>query len=481
MQANQRADRNPCIAHASELASTPIFASKNGLLPSLVSHPKAPTAAIMATIEPFPEDDVAPENEPQGDVKPLRLDLEARCAAAKIPVEEIDGLEPGERAIRIGLPSGRERRWFYCWGDYSGYERLLSVPFENYVFLQGLDAICNYKAGTIEAAIRALGAPPSRSLLSRLLKVPPTEPANPNAPAKLALASPDQKTSIVMSEPSADLTKLVRGPTPRLSLSLKADGISQHDKALELLRRTSDALFFQIDLVHEVPLTLVRERRSVSRRRRSARSEPPPDISFPAHEYDPAPISLYWYARSAVGMPLLQYLAFYQVIEYYFPTYSQADARRKLKGILKDPGFRGERDADLGRLLTAIYVSRSGAFGDERSQLRATLLECIDAEAIRQFITVDSVRSDFLSSKVKGLCDHKIPTANPTADLRADVAERIYEIRCKIVHTKTDAKNSEFELLLPFSKEAEQLAYDIELVQFVAQQVLIAASTPFHA
>lgn len=433
----------------------------------------------MATIEPFPEEDVVSENEPQGDIKPLRERLEVRCAAAKIPVEEIDGLEPGERAIRIGMPSGRERRWLYCW-DYSGYERLLSIQFEDYTFLQGLDAVSNYKAGTIEAAVRALGALSSRALLSRLFKIPLSASAEPDAPKRFELVSADQTTSICISEPSPELSKLARGPSSRLSISIKADGISQHDKALELLRRMSDALFFQIDLVHEVPLTLARERRSLARRRQSARSESPPDISFPSHEYDAAPISLYWYARSAIGMPLLQYLAFYQVIEYYFPTYSQADARRKLKGILKDPGFRGDRDADLGRLLTAIYVSRSGAFGDERSQLRATLLECIDAEAVRQFIAADSGRSSILSSKVKGLCEHKIPVAGSTSDLRADVAERIYEIRCKIVHTKTDAKNSEFELLLPFSKEAEQLAHDIELVQFVAQQVLIAASTPLH-
>ncbi|MBZ8140184.1 hypothetical protein CLD22_09785 [Rubrivivax gelatinosus] len=180
-------------------------------------------------------------------------------------------------------------------------------------------------------------------------------------------------------------------------------------------------------------------------------------------------------------MPLLQFLAFYQVIEYYFPTYSQAEARRKLKMVLKDPGFRGDREADLGRLLSAIHVSRSGAFGDERSQLRATLMECLDAESLREFITAEPARSEFLSAKAKGLSDQKLPVANPAADLRPDVSERIYEIRCKIVHTKTDARNSEFELLLPFSKEAELLAHDIELVQFIAQQVLIAASTPFRA
>jgi hypothetical protein len=433
----------------------------------------------MATIEPLQDEDLPSEEGPQGDIKPLRANLEARCAAANIPLEEKEVTDPHEKVVRIGLPSARERRWIYLW-DYSSYERLLSVQFEDYVLLQGLDAVCNYKTGTIEAAIRSLSAPSTRILYSRIFKTSPDLIPEGDELPRLELPSSNLKAAMTLGPPSKELSTLIRGPRPRLSLTVKAEGVDQHDKAIDLLRRASDALFFQIDLLHEVPLTLVRERRALTGRRRSTPSDAPPDVTFPEHEYDSAPVSLYWYARSAVGMPLLQFLAYYQVVEYYFPTYSQADARRKIKAVLKDPAFRGDRDADLGRLLSAIHVSRSGAFGDERSQLRSTFLECIDADALRQFITAVPARAEFLSSKAKGLCDQKIPVANPAADLRGDVAERIYEIRCKIVHTKTDAKNAELELLLPFSKEAEQLAHDIDLVQFVAQQVLIAASTPFR-
>ena len=50
-------------------------------------------------------------------------------------------------------------------------------------------------------------------------------------------------------------------------------------------------------------------------------------------------------------------------------------------------------------------------------------------------------------------------------------------IRCKVVHTKSGAKDGELELLLPFSKEAGMLQYDIDLLQFIARKVLIAASS----
>jgi hypothetical protein len=179
-------------------------------------------------------------------------------------------------------------------------------------------------------------------------------------------------------------------------------------------------------------------------------------------------------------MPLLQFLAFYQVVEFYFPIYSEAEAQRKLKAILKDPTFRGDRDADIGKLLSAIHVSRSGGFGDERSQLRATLAECVDADALRTFFESDADRREFYTGKGKSHSYHRIPLGSPGTDLRTDVADRIYDIRCKIVHTKNDSRD-QLDLLLPFSKEAEQLSHDIELVQYVAQSVLVAGSLPFRS
>jgi len=41
----------------------------------------------------------------------------------------------------------------------------------------------------------------------------------------------------------------------------------------------------------------------------------------------------------------------------------------------------------------------------------------------------------------------------------------------------TGGRDEEVELLLPFSKEAEQLYFDIELIRYVSSQILIAASS----
>jgi hypothetical protein len=57
-------------------------------------------------------------------------------------------------------------------------------------------------------------------------------------------------------------------------------------------------------------------------------------------------------------------------------------------------------------------------------------------------------------------------------------ADRIYEILYKVVHTKNLEGGDGHEMILPFSDEEDSLVGDVELIQFWAQRVLIAASAP---
>ena len=416
------------------------------------------------------------------EVAAARKELERRCKEANIELRESEGFIDGETVLEVGMPAARETRWVYLF-DLEDMKRFLSIPFERYVFLEDYAAICSYADAEIEAVIRPLNSYSPRILYRKLFSVAAKDDDIPEDELIRIVLSPETSSGtpeIIIGPASDTLKSLSRGLIRhRLSLRLSGARVSQHDQALSLLEKISNSLFFQIDLLTDISLSLESARRR--NRPRGARSKAQSIVAglqYPRTEYDEAPASLYWYAKSAIGMPLLQFLAFYQVIEFYFPTYYQAEANRKIRAILKDPTFRSDRDADLGRILGAIQLNRSGGFGDERSHLKATLVECVDADGLRQFLEENEERKSFLSSKAKGLTEHKLPIANPGLDLRNDVADRIYDIRCKIVHTKSDSRDGEVELLLPFSKEAEQLYHDISLLEFLARQVLIAASTP---
>ena len=147
-------------------------------------------------------------------------------------------------------------------------------------------------------------------------------------------------------------------------------------------------MFFQLEMAFAVPVALQQRRRPPLQRRRSPAQRPSlEDVGFPKYEYDEQPMSLYWYGASASGMPLLQFLAYYQAVEFYFPVYSANEARRRLRNILKDPFFDPESDTAMGRLLSAIDLRRSGSFGSERDQLCDALKECVDASELAEFIS----------------------------------------------------------------------------------------------
>jgi hypothetical protein len=401
-------------------------------------------------------------------------ELKQRCEQKNIPCEE-RGDEDLKYAV-IFLPAGREKRPIYLFGT-DQIVQVLSVPFEQYTFLGNYQALCSYREGKIVAGVRALGPGSANYFKRKVLGQPGDADSKTKNMIDLPRESNRERISIGKIEDES-IALLPPGFRSDRGIAMKIEGlqISQHDQALDLLERLSNSLFFQIDLEFEVPLGLVRSRRPPARTRKKSDARHRVEIDFPNTEYDDAPISLYWYARGATGMPLLQFLAYYQSIEYYFPVYAQAEAQRKIRNILKDPSFRLEREADIGRILTTLRGGSFG-FGDERSQLRATIQECLDPDQLRSFLTLDEKRVEFFSSKSKGLTERRIPIQNPSADLRNDVADRIYEIRCKIVHTKVGGQDGNVELLLPFSKEAELLFFDIELLQYVAQQVLIATSS----
>src|SRR5947209_7130521 len=62
------------------------------------------------------------------------------------------------------------------------------------------------------------------------------------------------------------------------------------------------------------------------------------------------------------------------------------------------------------------------------------------------------------------IASQNIYNENPRTeqDIVDSTALRIYEIRCKIVHTKSTELDAQGDILLPFSKESQKLQFDIE-------------------
>ena len=412
--------------------------------------------------------------EAQGkDFDELKAQLFERCKAAKITIEEKASEDDVEIYFEVSMPCGRESRLVYLF-DTEDIQKFLSIPFEHISFLGDYSAVFFRDTQTIEAAIKPMAGANSRfmQLIERTVR-DSDERRTIYTPVEISGICEGVNLKITIGHASLEFKVLDLIGGRGISLRIEGVPVMFHDGALQFLERFADSLFFQIDSLYSTPLALLVRRGGLRRVRRG--KEEGANLAFPELEYDRAPMSLYFYGRGAKGLPLVQFLAFYQVLEFYYPICYQAEARRRVRGLLKDPSFRVDRDSDVTRVISALQSS--SGFADERAMLRATIHECVDPHDLRRFLEQDEIAAEFYKKKAKGLTDRKLPLENKGADLRDDVADRIYELRCKIVHTKS-IRDDGYELLLPHSREAGMLSYDIDLIHYIARHTLIFSSTP---
>lgn len=409
-----------------------------------------------------------------------RVELLERCAATGITASEVPGWEDGDLRVVIEMPSGREKYPIRV-VSLDEAAKLLAVPFEKYTMLGEYSGICCYSERTIEVAIRHLGANIPARFLKRRLGFEPSGDEEGAFESMVLTELCDDPVSVHIGDPSADLAAInsvATGPRSALALRIQGSPVATLEETVRFVEKVTDSLFFQMDLQSGVPMGLQRDRRRIRRMRRRS-PETATALCFPTREYEGQPISLYWYGRSAAGMPLLQFLAYYQVLEFFMPTYSNRDAMGKVQKVLKDPRFSPDKDAQVARILAAIRGSARET-GGERSMLEAVIRHCLTADELRSFLTAETDRREYYADGYKPVAPQKLSLDSGKTDLIGEVAQRLYQVRCRIVHTKDSGGEKDLPALLPYSREARDLVHDIELVQYVATEVLVASSSEFR-
>lgn len=418
--------------------------------------------------------------------------------------------------FRIDFPNGRNKRREVITSKRA--EDFLSIDFPPFTYLGDFDAVLFTSAQVIEATIlrispgsgikdlpgvKRIGHPQLDLLeldeendsevrsLGTLLSPDDawsldfkSTPDRPNL--RITLGSASREFNLIADRGRRRMVSRNREPLPHglgrfATIRISGVNVSRHDEALDLLNRVSGAAFFELDLQYGVAPTLAPSLES-SRARSGTRLEQEMALTTPRNprnQYPEKPLSLYWYGRSSMGIPLLEYLAYYQVLEYFFPSFSHRDTLEKLRNELLDPRFRADDDDHLVRVLNLTSGTGKG-YGSEREQLRSTVGGCVTEDHIRDFIENNDTLADHYSGKQQIKKVSVLDLNANNSDLLTAVSNRVYDIRCRIVHAKEDGGKTSVDPLLPFSKEAEALGPDIELIKFLAQKVLIAEASRLH-
>jgi hypothetical protein len=396
-----------------------------------------------------------------------------RCGKSKFEVREFD--EEGVKQIAIKIPGSHGGHWIRVYRD-SDYENLLEGKFENWRFVGDLRAICSVEEQWIEALTDMAGRDypdPDTIKLPYFWRTQGAGATRDDA-EQLVVENGNIKISIGLQTDRLRLTAPMPFPFRPPSILIEGVSFASASEANEILTTYANSLFFDLEFQIGVPVML---------QRYPAGGQAPsikgnlelPDIRFPVVKYDPIPLDLYWYGRGADGMPLLRFLAYYQILEYYFSTFAARSVTQRVRNVLKNPEFRFDDDKQIDRLIASARTGHSNSNSSERALLVATIRGATEPNDLRDFLCSSENRKAHVCGNKSKLSSKRVLTDKGDDELYATMSDRIYDIRCRIVHAKADASDERLQIY-PFSKESKHLIYDIEVVQFIACQVLISGS-----
>ncbi|WKU03974.1 hypothetical protein [Micromonospora sp. HUAS LYJ1] len=392
----------------------------------------------------------------------------------------------GPLGLRINFPCTGALRQVRV--DAPKAKVLECFTFEDWVFLGDYDAFFDRKGREIAANITLRTSLASRlkdrSAVEFLTHDQVREADNVNfeypayvEPKRIRMSDSASPLSIELRTPSYPSLVGVSGAAYDWSLKISGLHSDSSELALKTLIEVSTSLFIELEMSIGLSCQLqrsfdadwVKEDWDVG-------EEPSGSPRFPMLRYPHEPVAQYLYAGSmGFSSPLLEYLAYYQVVEYFMPAYNFSGMVRRLRNALKDPRFDLADDAALGKVVESL-TRGSKSYLSEREQLRVVMRECVDDDIIRDYFSRHPNGLKALGNKDRIAGVRAINLSNTHMKLTDQVADRIYDLRCRIVHAKESAELN--APLWPFGGESKRLRYDTQLVKFLARKVLIASSRP---
>jgi hypothetical protein len=389
--------------------------------------------------------------------------------------------EPGDVCgVRIAFPAGNATREM----DFmiKDAARLEPFKFEHWVLLGDHEAFLDTRTRQIFAAVDLRG-------VHTFTRIPGVK-RNFHAPA-LGDDGPDLfPAQLTVRRPGSDVALQLQRPCHRelwgmfgnqFTSGLRITGVgSGHDDAMRLLEKIAPAFLLDLDLAYGVVARLRPSYQTAAR----ARSEDdydqdvfsPAAPAWPARRYLPVPARLYGYGRTMSMAPVLEYLAYYQVIEYFLPKYAHAQQIRQLRKALTAPGFRPDDDTALTHLVEQLTTS-ARTHRAERTQVCTAIAACLHDDDLRQFLTDYPAAARALADTSRITSVRAIRPQDHGTPLVTQVASRIYDLRCRIVHAK-ESTDDQTTPLRPYDHEATDLQHDLKLIRFVAQRMLITSAEP---
>ncbi|MEU4067987.1 hypothetical protein AB0F25_37275 [Streptomyces wedmorensis] len=321
---------------------------------------------------------------------------------------------------------------------------------------------------TEEAALHSIEATDARPV-GKVGKIHATDPGGRGC-IEVSWASP---CGILWGIPNGrpyDLTSEYRTRfrsflTLKIDLTEPGDSASFEDECMTL----ANSFMYEMNVRNGIPLEPIRfaEYARPAQRTRTPLQE---EVRFPETKIKPEVAELFSFALGARDNPSLSFLAYYQIIEHFFPYAVRREAMRNIRKEMADPRFSRSDDSSILKVISAAEGTNNAS---ESKQITTLISDSVRIEALTDFFSLSNWGQHFTS---KGPISSVAPiNLKDSAPLPTQVANRVYQIRNRIVHAKDDPKYADVRVILPKSKEAYALSPDIALLKLLAEEVVIDA------
>jgi hypothetical protein len=410
-------------------------------------------------------DDLDDEDLREGAPRLERLgrDVDAAVHALQDAGHDVDVWTYGARddaRIRIlyATEAGAPRRLVL--GPQETVDFLALAP-DSFAFLTRYDGFSIADEGRIEVGLRSLG--PFRSQLERVS----SEAAQGGESIRV------ERGGVLLS---------VGPPSPLGELALTRTRHSLQIQNLDFDAQTPDdafeplgeAFLLDLDLKHRLQFSFT----SVDVARRPtgrARQRTPAELAFPKSRFPHEAVALFRAGQERRTSPIIRYWSYYQVLEYFFPRYSLENARTVARQALVDPRFDPHADSDVARLVELLSARLGHGRRSESQDLETTVMATVEEESLQQFIEHAGL-TEILRDKESPVSSRTVRPGG-SEDVRRLVADRVYDVRCRIVHAKSDG-GGRAGGLLPGTEDEEWVRRELDLVQFLAERALVASAEP---
>ena len=272
---------------------------------------------------------------------------------------------------------------------------------------------------------------------------------------------PERELKNSLFKPSTIKIYNLNQPTPEAAIAASVD--------------IANACLFEIAYSMNIPIVLSEEwpkPRNPSGSFRYSLTPEPKERTVPRLKYNQDLIRFYQRGL-ATDDPVNRFLAFYQVLEYFFIIVADEHLYRKLARRINDPKFITD-PKNLDRIIQDTVDHKKET--DETEMLRFVLEKYLDENDLTDFIRAyERHLKEHLYSTKKNVFGEEVEVKLQAGHTINNLAKRIKLIRNALVHSSD--RHERKVRYIPSVESENEIAKEVPLMKFLAEKTIIASAS----